>query len=56
MTLNSTYANLGSVTLPVWQERQKYMPHLRPSVSQDGRGVLRTTWLRLLCFAKLRRT
>ena len=38
MTLNSTYANLGSVTLPVWQERQKYMHTFDPQSPKMAEG------------------
>ena len=38
MTLNSTYANLGPVTLPVWQGRQKYMHTFDPQSPKMGEG------------------
>ena len=38
MTLNSTYANLGPVTLPVWQERQKYMHTFDPQSPKMAEG------------------
>ena len=38
MTLNSTYANLGSVTLPVWQERQMYMHTFDPQSPKMAEG------------------
>ena len=38
MTLNSTYANLGPVTLPVWQGRQKYMHTFDPQSPKMAEG------------------
>ena len=38
MTLNSTYAKLGPVALPVWQGRQKYMHTFNPQTFKMAEG------------------
>ena len=38
MTLDSTYAKLGPVTLPVWQGRQKYMHTFDPQTPKMAEG------------------